>query len=452
MKPLSVSELTKQIKDLLEWNFSEVFVEGEISNLKFSSSKHIYFNLVDSKSTLKCVIFKSNINESSKKQLTDGQKVIALGRLSVYEPYGEYHLIVSFIQSIGDGLKYKKLEEDKKFLLEKGYLENKRQLPMFPKSVIVITSPNGAAIRDILNIIKRRAQGLEIIIYPTTVQGENAKKEILEAIEFVNGNYLRLDLDVCILARGGGSIDDLWVFNDLDIAIAYKHCAIPTISAIGHQIDQTLCDLVADIAAETPSAAAELLTKAWVEQMRAVSMLEKAIFSNFKRILNLKSYLYAGVWSKKIIKFIKNYIEINMLKIDNLSSQIERQMQNVLFVKHKQFNDAKARIKHQHPINKLHLQKQTYLRHKDSLIASIQKILVIKKHSIENLESKINALSPHNVLKRGFSITYTKDNKIIKSVNDVKNSETIYTRLGDGSIESIVSNKRLVDAKIYTKN
>ncbi len=451
MKPLSVSQITKQIKDLLEWNFSEVFVEGEISNLKFSSSKHIYFNLVDSKSALKCVIFKSNVNESTK-QLTDGQKVIALGRLGVYEPYGEYHLIVSFIQGIGDGLKYKKLEEDKKFLLEKGYLENKRQLPMFPKRVIVVTSPHGAAIRDILNILKRRSSGLEIIIYPTTVQGDNAKKEILEAIEFVNKNYSRLNLDVCILTRGGGSIDDLWVFNDLDIAIAYKNCAIPTISAIGHQIDQTLCDLVADIAAETPSAAAELLTKAWVSANEAVSMLEKAVFSNFKRILNLKTYLLAVVWSERLVKFMNNYIEIRMLKVDNLCSHIERQIQNILFIKDKQLKYTKSAIIHQHPINKLHLQKQTYLRYKDSLITSIQKILFIKKHSIENLESKINALSPHNVLKRGFSITYTQDNKIVRSNNDIEIGETIYTRLAFGSIESIVSKKHLVNAKIDTEN
>lgn len=439
MKPLSVSELTKQIKDLLEWNFSEIYVEGEISNLKSSSSKHVYFNLIDPNSTLKCVIFRSNINENIKKQLLDGQKVIAIGRLSVYEPYGEYHLIVSYIQSVGDGLKYKKLEEDKKFLLEKGYLENKKPMPLFPKKIIIITSPHGAAIRDILNILKRRTQGLELLIYPVTVQGDTAKKEILEAIEFVNENYSKLSLDVCIITRGGGSVDDLWVFNDLDIAIAYKNCKIPTISAIGHQIDQTLCDLVADIAAETPSAAAELLTKAHREQLNHILMLKKSVFSNLQRILNLKAYTLAGVWSQRIVNFVKDFIEIRTLKVDNLSTNLEHKLQNILFNKNKRLTELEHKIKNQNPFNKLNIQKHDVLRFQNMLILSIQKLIIQKKHTTSNLENKIIALSPQNVLKRGFSITYTKDHKIIKSVSDVKNADIIYTQVFDGEIRSTVS-------------
>ncbi|MGB9755408.1 MAG: exodeoxyribonuclease VII large subunit [Desulfurella sp.] len=438
MKPLSVSELTKQIKDLLEWNFSEVYVEGEISNLKSSGSKHMYFNLIDSKSTLKCVIFKSHITENIKKQLLDGQKVIAIGRLNVYEPYGDYHLIISYIQSMGDGLKYKKLEEDRKFLLENGYLDNKKPMPFFPKKIIIITSPQGAAIRDILNILKRRTQGLELLIYPVTVQGETAKKEILEAIEFVNEHYSQLSLDVCILTRGGGSVDDLWIFNDLDIAMAFKNCKISTISAIGHQIDQTLCDLVADKVAETPSAAAELLTKAYFDQLNHVLMLKKSVFSNLQRILNLKAYTLAGVWSQRIVNFIKDYIEIRILKVDNLSTNIDHKTQNILFNKNKKLTELENKIKNQNPFNKLNIQKHAVLRFQNSLASSTQKLLFQKKITIENLENKIIALNPQNILKRGFSITYTKNHKIVKSIDDVKNKDTIYTKVFDGEIKSTV--------------
>jgi exodeoxyribonuclease VII large subunit len=453
MNPLSVSELTKQIKDLLEWNFSEVYVEGEISNLKFSSSQHVYFNLIDQKARLSCVIFKTNLNEFIQKQLVNGQKVIAIGRISLYEPHGQYHLVISYIQSLGDGLKYKKLEEDKKFLLENGYLENKRPLPLFPKKVIIITSLQAAALRDILNILKRRTQGLEILIYHTTVQGENAKGEILEAINFVNQNYSKLSLDVCILTRGGGSVEELWVFNDLDIAIAFKNCKIPTISAIGHQIDQTLCDLVADKAAETPSAAAEILTKAHLELKSRVLMLKKSIFSNFQRMFNLKMGVFMSLKSQKLIKSIKSYIEVNMLKIDNVSSLVEHKVQNIIFNNSKKFLSLQNLIRSQNPLNKLNTQKIIYLQLNDLNFSNMQKLLENKKHTLENLTNKILALSPQNVLKRGFSITYTKDKKIVKNINDVNNNDTIYTAVLDGTIESIVSKKRgLMYPKIDTKN
>lgn len=441
MKPFSVSELTRQIKDLLEWNFSEVYVEGEISNLKFSSSQHVYFNLIDQKARLMCVIFKTNLNEFIKKQLINGQKVIAIGRISLYEPHGQYHLVISYIQSIGDGLKYKKLEEDKKFLLEKGYLDNKKPLPLFPKKIIIITSLQAAALRDILNILKRRTQGLEILIYHTTVQGENAKGEILEAIDFVNQNYSKLSLDVCILTRGGGSVDELWVFNDLDIAIALKNCKIPTISAIGHQIDQTLCDLVADKAAETPSAAAEILTKAHLELENRVSMLKKSIFSNFQRIYNLKMGIFMSLRSQKLIQLIKNYIEVNMLKLDNLSSVIEHNAKSIIFKNSKRFLSLQNLIKSQNPLNKLNTKKMVYIKLRDLSFSNMQKLLERKKHTLENLTNKILALSPTNVLKRGFSITYNKDKKIVKSISDVNENDIIYTAVLDGTIESIVSKK-----------
>ncbi|WP_291494175.1 exodeoxyribonuclease VII large subunit [Desulfurella sp.] len=442
MKPLSVFELTKQIKDLLEWNFNEVFVEGEISNLKISSAQHVYFNLVDQKARLMCVIFKSNIDENVKKQLVNGQKVIALGRISLYEPHGQYHLVISYIQSIGDGLKYKKLEEDKKFLLEKGYLENKKPLPFFPKKVIIITSLQAAALKDILNILKRRSPGLEILIYPATVQGENAKKEILKAIEFVNENYAKLSLDVCILTRGGGSVDELWIFNDLDIAIAFKNCKIPTISAIGHQIDQTLCDLVADKIAETPSAAAEILTKAYADLYKSILMLKKTIFSNFYRILNSKKANFFNLKLTKIIKLVENYIEVNMLKNDNLSALLEHKIQNIIFDKSKKVKSLENRIKIQNPIAKLNAQKITHLKLQNLIVSNMLSMLEKKKHLLLNLTDKITALSPKNVLKRGFSITYTKDNKIIKSVDDVKENDYLYTILYNGKIESVVLKKQ----------
>ena len=313
---------------------------------------------------------------------------------------------------------------------------------MQPKKVIIITSLQAAALKDILNILKRRSPGLEILIYPATVQGENAKKEILKAIEFVNENYAKLSLDVCILTRGGGSVDELWIFNDLDIAIAFKNCKIPTISAIGHQIDQTLCDLVADKIAETPSAAAEILTKAYADLYKSILMLKKTIFSNFYRILNSKKANFFNLKLTKIIKLVENYIEVNMLKNDNLSALLEHKIQNIIFDKSKKVKSLENRIKIQNPIAKLNAQKITHLKLQNLIVSNMLSMLEKKKHLLLNLTDKITALSPKNVLKRGFSITYTKDNKIIKSVDDVKENDYLYTILYNGKIESVVLKKQ----------
>ncbi len=290
-KTLSVSELTSRIRELLENNFFDVYVTGEISNLSKPISGHIYFTLKDENSSIRCVLFKFQ------QRLIDfdyknGDKVIVRGRITVYEKRGEYQIIVDYVEPDGIGALYLKFERLKKKLKEEGLFDEKykKKIPEFPKKIAIITSPTGAAIRDILNILKRRFLNLQIIIAPVKVQGEEAKTDIVKAIQFVN-LYIK-DIDVIILARGGGSLEDLQPFNEEIVARAIFQSKIPIISAVGHETDFTIADFTADLRAPTPSAAAELVVKNKEDLLLHLSNLEKQLISNILKIFNYNKQLF----------------------------------------------------------------------------------------------------------------------------------------------------------------
>lgn len=397
----SVTRLTRDIRTILEDNFREIWVEGEISNFKRYPSGHLYFSLKDENSVINCVLFK-NSAEKLKFDIDDGITVLGRGRISVYDKRGQYQFYVSSMEPRGKGALQLAFEQLKAKLLEEGLFDEsrKRPMPVLPLRVGVVTSPAGAAIEDILNVARRRFSNIEITIRPVRVQGTEAKNEIAAAIEELNEYSGRIKkgeidahgIDVIIVGRGGGSLEDLWPFNEEIVARAIFASDIPVISAVGHEVDYTISDFVADLRAPTPSAAAEL-----------VMPRKKDLEGNVKAMAD------------RMILHMKNRLEFLEERLENLKeSYVLRAPLNVF----------------------------TQLRqHIDDLIADVysamDRVMIRKSRDLSEVSGKMGALSPLSVLERGYSITF-KNGEALKNVSDVLPGDTIETKLSVGSVKSRV--------------
>ncbi|MBQ3114923.1 MAG: exodeoxyribonuclease VII large subunit [Clostridia bacterium] len=386
---VSVSALNKYIKSLIEDDLSliNVSVKGELSNFKQHSSGHCYMTLKDENSAIAAVMFKGSADKI-RFQLENGMKVIATGRVSVYERDGRYQLYIDSITPDGIGDLHLAFEQLKQKLQSEGYFDQSRKkaLPKFPKTVGVVTSPTGAAVRDIVNVISRRYPLCEVLICPVLVQGENAANQIANAIGYINSNSLA---DVIIVGRGGGSIEDLWAFNELPVAMAIAQSEIPVISAVGHETDFSISDFVADLRAPTPSAAAELAVPSAVELSASVS---KSYGSMLNAILNNINYK-RSVLSRFAVKSPMDYVSQNRIRVDNC----EKHLINAVTVS---FNE------------------------------------MANKFSVS--VAKLNSLNPLSVLTRGFAVASGKRG-IIKSVSDINSGDVIDLRLCDGSAKCTVN-------------
>jgi len=390
MRPtaITVSELNKYIKNKVDEDeyLNNVYVKGEISNFKHHYTGHMYFTLKDEKSLIKCVMFKSStatLNFAPK----DGMKVLILGTVAVYEAGGVYQIYCKAMQEDGLGDLYVEFEKLKKRLEEEGLFDNlhKKKIPIMPKTIGVLTSQTGAVIRDIINVSTRRNPNVNIKLYPIPVQGKGAEIKIAEAIKYMNDNKIS---DVIILARGGGSLEDLWPFNEEIVARAIYESKIPIISAVGHETDFTIADFVADLRAPTPSAAAEL---AQVD------------------ISDLK---------KKINGYKDRYKQALKKKVEYLRLRYEKAMASRVFT------DPLKRI------NENYLDVDTKIKNMQNLIQNKLKEAKVKA---ENNILKLDALSPLKTLARGYSITES-DGKIIKTVKQIKLNDEIQIKLEDGEI------------------
>ncbi|MBN1404962.1 MAG: exodeoxyribonuclease VII large subunit [Candidatus Omnitrophica bacterium] len=392
-KIYTISELTKEIRFSLEGSFSSIWVEGEVSNFIRHSSGHCYLSLKDAESVLACVIFKDAADALSFK-IEDGMKLVCFGRISVYNKRGQYQLYIEQAQPKGIGALQLAFEQLKNKLKKEGLFdaEHKKPLPLLPSRIGVVTSPTGAAIRDILNIIDRRFPNMHIILYPVKVQGGGAKEDIKEAIEVFN----RLNnVDVLIVGRGGGSMEDLWAFNEEIVARAIYNSKIPVISAVGHEIDFTIADFVADLRAPTPSAAAEI-----------VAGKKQDFLDNIE---NLKQRL------KIVLLSQKDSVE------QKLKSLRERYA----------FKQPKILI-------------QQYHQRLDEIAKSINQGIghILRKKEMQTLAARgrLTALNPSAILKRGYSITTRiSDGTIIKDESAIKDGDLIKTKLAKGSIISKVT-------------
>lgn len=435
----TVSEINSIIKNILEETFPEIWVEGEISNFK-NYSNHLFFTLKDEESQIKAVLFRGYTN-SLKFTPKDGMKVLVRGRLTLYEARGEYQLVANYMEPLGIGILKIRFEELKKKLEEKGYFDEarKKPIPLFPHKIGIITSTKGAVIKDMLNILKRRFYGLHIIIFPVKVQGEGAKEEIADAINFANEHFKEI-LDVLILARGGGSFEDLFAFNEEIVADAIYHSYIPIISAIGHETDFTISDFVADLRAPTPSAAAELVVNCKdVLEDKLYNLFLRCKGSLLKRILEIKKKID---YEKRSLKGYSQSIRNNSEKIFYYESRISRAVSLILNNRKQKITNFYKILNQLSPQGKLELKRERLLRLNGVLINSIKNIIQLKKMPVYNFSYSLDSLSPLKVLSRGYSITKSKTTgKIVKHIDDIGIGDELITIVKSGELVSIVKEK-----------
>ncbi len=387
---ISVTELNSYIKNKIadDEYLNNVLVKGEISNFKNHYTGHMYFTLKDENSLIKCIMFKSYAQKLDFMP-KDGMKVFALGGVSVFERDGVYQIYVKAMQEDGVGVLYKKYEELKQRLEEEGYFDvaHKQKIPKMPKTIGVLTSQTGSVIRDIINVSTRRNPNVHIRLLPVPVQGEGAAEKIADGIRIMNENKLA---DVLILARGGGSLEDLWPFNEEIVAHAVFNSKIPVISAVGHETDFSISDFVADLRAPTPSAAAELAVPDIYEVKQKINTYQNRLRLSLVKKVEIMKLRYEKCMSSRVFKEPLRNINDNYLKID------------------------------------------TYIKRLESCIQAKQKE---EKTKYVELVSKLDALSPLKTLTRGYSLV-EKDGEIIKSVNDVKPEDKIDIRFVDGVKEA----------------
>jgi exodeoxyribonuclease VII large subunit len=392
-KPLSVSELTERIKTMLENAIGSVWVIGQVSDLKQPVSGHLYFSLKDENSLIRCVLWNST-SRNLKFRIENGQEVIILGKVSVYKKSGNYQITVDAAEPKGVGALQVAFEQLKRKLESEGLFDasRKKPLPFLPGTIGIVTSLSGAALQDILNIIDRRFPMAHIIISPVKVQGEGAKEDIAQAID--DFNTLTPLPDILIVGRGGGSIEDLWAFNEELVARAISRSTIPIISAVGHEIDWTIADLVADKRAPTPSAAAEI-----------VLPIKEELTGTLDHLL------------QKLVTSLQHQTEMAQGKLDALRKSFGWQA----------------------PINRIREYYQRMDELSTRLSGFIKQNMEKSGLALAEKSARLNALSPLNILARGYSITYTGSGKILKSVKQVNPGENIVTKLTDGEVSSKIN-------------
>lgn len=430
-KIITVSQLNKQVKSFLENELGLVHVEGELSNLSKPSSGHFYFTLKDNQAQIRCVFFKNRHTASIlTKQLKDGQLVVASGRLSLYEARGDYQLIVEQMTDAGLGALYQKFEELKNKLAAEGLFhpERKKVIPRFPTAIGIITSPTGAAIRDILSTLARRYPLAQVFIYPSEVQGAFAAQQLIKALQSANAHRR---CDVLVLARGGGSIEDLWAFNDELLARQIANSSIPIVSGVGHETDFTIADFVADYRAETPTAAANAATPDCIELFKVLNQAINRLCEAMQRLMHMK------------------HIKLHFImdKISSPQKVIASYSQTTDFLERRLIATMNALMKqktHQLQLNFNHLQTKNPKNEISQTLLLLQKALEQLQISMQNKMnqlkfqlhtqlSTLHAVSPLATLGRGYAIA-TSENKIIYSSKQVQVGEMIKIQLAQGKL------------------
>jgi len=431
---ISVSEVNKRAKNLLEKEFSSTWIEGEISSFTAHSSGHWYFTIKDEKSSLSCVMFSYDNNKILFEPQV-GDNLIINGKISLYSPTGRFQLNVKHIELAGEGALLRAFEQ-LKFKLEKEGLfdpDNKRQLPQMPKKIGIVTSSDGAVFQDVINVLGRRSPNIELILIQTAVQGEKAPPEICSAISKASSIK---DIDAIILARGGGSIEDLWAFNNESVARAIHHSDIPIISAVGHETDFTIADFVADLRAPTPSAAAEILSQSYSQLNESLEgykqLIANAIASLIKREFQELQNL-----SKRLRHPGDKLRELSQ-KLDNTETYIMKSMQNHLLSQRNNLNLQSSKLLQQSPVQNLQESKHKLSDLSKSLTFLISQISKEKRSSLLALSSTLEAVSPLAVLNRGYSILTTKRGKVVTSEKEVAVGEELTAKLKEGEIRTKV--------------
>jgi exodeoxyribonuclease VII large subunit len=434
----SVTEFTRRVRDLLEGHLRDVWIEGEISNYRKQSSGHHYFTLKDDRAQLACVMFSRAYSAQAGTILRDGVQVQAFGRVSVYEARGQYQLIVELVQTKGLGLLQAKFEALKRKLEAEGRFDpaHKKPLPPFPRRVALVTSPTGAAVQDMLNILQRRSPWLRLLICPVRVQGEGAAEEIASTINYLSENQTAMRIDVLIVGRGGGSLEDLWAFNEEVLARAIFGCRIPTISAIGHEIDFTIADFVADLRAPTPSAAAELVAPAIDALFDQIKSRKLHLERMVKQHLEIRRLKLSRIEGAAIFREPSRLISERQQWVDQFEIRLTQIRDWIL----KQRRDSLLRLTSLvmmfRPSEILERRKKEIGLCREKLHSTVLQRLEREQLHLRRLTGAVRLLGPEQTLRRGYSITEDENGKVIQSVNAVAANQKIKTILADGSIWS----------------
>ena len=439
---LTISELNARSRKCLEQEFQVISVIGEISNLAQPGSGHIYLSLKDDKAQIRCAFFKP-LNHHLTFTLENGQQVLALARVSVYEPRGDFQLIIQRLELVGDGRLQYAFEQLKRKLNLEGIFNNeyKQALPSTPNRIGIITSPTGAAIQDILKVLQRRFPAMPIVIYPCIVQGEKAANSIINAIRLANQ---RGECDTLIIARGGGSLEDLWPFNEESVARALFESKLPIISGIGHEVDTTISDLAADLRAATPSAAAEIATPMQQDLLLQVSHLQQRFFQHITQdILRSNNSL---TLLKQRLTHPKQRLQQHMQRLDELLHRIQLAISTQVQAKQQALQKAHCLLQTQKPQQLIKNSSHTVNTLRTRLVNSIQSQLEKKQQHTNTIAYTLNAHSPLQTLERGYSIV-TQDNKIIRNASTVKCGDRLNIQLKQGNLTCTV-NKINHDGKI----
>ena len=416
-KVFTVSELTRNIRGTLETKFGAVWVQGEISNYKLHPSGHQYFTLKDQRAQISCVIWRDTM-APLRQPLADGAQVQVYGTVTVFEARGQYQLNVQILQARGVGLLQAKFEALKRKLEAEGLFapERKRPLPKFPRRIGIVTSPSGAAIRDMLNVLRRRAPWLQILINPVRVQGTGAAQEIAVAIrELATPNEAFARLDLIVVTRGGGSIEDLWEFNEEIVARAIFHSAVPIVSAVGHEIDFTISDFVADLRAPTPSAAAELIVPDIMDLQHRIDGCARAL-----------------------ARQLLNRVREAQQRLDHARETVQRCLAHKLDGYKRGLLHALRVLQARSPVHSLIMSRNRFADVHRRLVACPERLLENARHRFHRVQGILRVLGPEATLRRGYSITMNERGKIIRTIAAVRRKMKIRTRVSDGEFGSEV--------------
>ena len=440
-KVLTVAELTRAIRGTLEAKFGAVWVQGEVSNYKLHPSGHQYFTLKDQRAAIACVIFRNTLPPRAP-AIADGAQVQVYGNVSVFEARGQYQLSVQILQTRGAGLLQARFEALKRKLEAEGLFDTarKRGLPRFPKRIGIVTSPSGAAIRDMLNVLRRRAPNVEVLISPVRVQGTGAAAEIATALnELAAPNPLWESIDVIVIARGGGSIEDLWEFNEEIVARAIFHSAIPVVSAVGHEIDFTIADFVADLRAPTPSAAAELIVSDSAELGRRVNELANCLQKYLRNFLQQNQTRLRFLSERTLARELMQRMRGAQQRLDLATeSLLRRPKQFAVDSRGALFARAQS-LKAHDPRRELVVRRNQWSDLQRRITAQAPRFLQTARERFQRVEGILRVLGPEATLRRGYSITSNLEGKVIQSVAAVRPKAKIRTRVADGEFESQVT-------------
>lgn len=432
----SISELNDEVASTLTEGFGVIWVEGEISNLMRSAAGHVYFSLKDESASVRCAMFRMQ-NQSLDFELRDGMQILARTKVGLYKQRGEFQLIVEYAEESGEGLLRQRFELLKQTLQKEGLFDelHKKPLPKMPKTIGLVTSPKGAAVQDIIKTIKRRYPIVRVIVYPTLVQGNEATKKIASAIDIANQ---RDECDVIIIARGGGSLEDLWCFNEELVARSIFHSKIPIISGIGHETDFTITDLVADLRAATPTAAAEIALPTTSE---IIDRLNRYIF-DITQLIDYKVNHFRHQLKSASLRMQASHpqskLQFNMQKLDLINEKIQKlPMMQVSDLKNI-FKISFSKLLASNPKINIEAERQNLEMKNMALSNAIIGLIESKRNHFSVMTAQLEGASPLQSLSRGYALVTNEDGRNIKSVKKIKTGASVKTKLSDGSFVSRV--------------